>query len=264
MSRAEPSSTSSSGLRPAPSREAQRFDASGSDHLCHHLLHYNQSKFEPGENYALVQGASDTCGHDISVPQETRDKIVEGDIESPRHCMECLIDRYRSATSKLCHRLSFWELRPRGQAYKNLRREVREKMMDIGNLQLLQDNRADWEDCRAAKMTARRAESAGVKRVAFVDNDVVETRDQQSLDDSSGTTADSVDPSEDEEIEKTAQDQGISTQTFLKSQNPERPTPEPISPLLPSEKDSPRQPAESSLDTGRLAVADREECGESL
>ncbi|KAK8184765.1 hypothetical protein BKA81DRAFT_410909 [Phyllosticta paracitricarpa] len=264
MSRAEPSSTSSSGLRPAPSREAQRFDASGSDHLCHHLLHYNQSKFEPGENYALVQGASDTCGHDISVPQETRDKIVEGDIESPRHCMECLIDRYRSATSKLCHRLSFWEPRPRGQAYKNLRREVREKMMDIGNLQLLQDNRADWEDCRAAKMTARRAESAGVKRVAFVDNDVVETRDQQSLDDSSGTTADSVDPSEDEEIEKTAQDQGISTQTFLKSQNPERPTPEPISPLLPSEKDSPRQPAESSLDTGRLAVADREECGESL
>ncbi|KAK7510182.1 uncharacterized protein IWZ02DRAFT_510522 [Phyllosticta citriasiana] len=242
MSHPEPSSTSSSGLRPAPSRETQRFDASGSDHLCHHLRHYDQSKFEPGENHALVQGARGTCGHDISVPQETRDKIVEGDIESPRHCMECLIHCYRSATSKLCHLLSFWELRPRGQAHKNLRREAREKMMDIGNLQLLQDNRADWEDCRAAKMTARRADGTSVKRLTFVDNDVVETRDQQSFDESSGTTADPVDPSEDKEIEKTAQDQGISTQTFLKPQNPERPTPEPISPLLPSEKDSPRQP----------------------
>ncbi|KAK7531952.1 uncharacterized protein J3D65DRAFT_670600 [Phyllosticta citribraziliensis] len=182
----QPSSIPSSPLPPplpAPlSAGMQRFDMRGAKHLCNYLRRYNHRIIEPDISYGLVQGASNTCGHAISVPLETQDKILAGDIAAPVYCIECLIASYHQAANRLAQRNITRERNPVGPLHKSLVEKVREKVMDIGNLQLLQDNRADWEDSRATKMAARRPQGAALKKVVFADDDIVLARHQSLLD----------------------------------------------------------------------------------
>ncbi|KAK8159103.1 hypothetical protein BKA80DRAFT_256289 [Phyllosticta citrichinensis] len=126
-----------------------RFDKCGAKHLCYYLRRYNNRTIEPDMSYGLVQGASNTCGHEISVPLETHDMIIAGDIAAPVYCMDFLVASYCKAANRLAQRNTTRERNPVGPLHKTL----------VEN-------------------------GVAVKKVVFADDDIVLARRQFPLDES--------------------------------------------------------------------------------
>ncbi|KAK8151569.1 hypothetical protein BC567DRAFT_213530 [Phyllosticta citribraziliensis] len=137
--------------------------------------HHDTTIIDPILTFASAFACAAVC-------RNAKDKILAGDIAAPVYCIECLIASYHQAANRLAQRNITRERNPVGPLHKSLVEKVREKVMDIGNLQLLQDNRADWEDSRATKMAARRPQGAALKKVVFADDDIVLARHQSLLD----------------------------------------------------------------------------------